>query len=89
MSTYQLQSYLDEVYTRFPESDGRPVIGITGNYDDLSLKLGQSYYQSVVRAGGVPLVIPRSAATWESVSLFAERRGKAAGRSLPSFTDNC
>ena len=58
MSTFQLQSYLDEVYTRFPESDGRPVIGITGNYDDLSLKLGQSYYQSVVRAGGVPLVIP-------------------------------
>ena len=35
-----------------------PVIGITGNYEDLTCKLGQGYYQSVVEAGGVPVIIP-------------------------------
>ena len=34
------------------------MIGITGNYDDLTCKLGRGYYQSVVEAGGVPVVIP-------------------------------
>ena len=58
MERFDLQSYLDDVYARYPEADGKPVIGITGNYDDLSCKLGQGYYKSVVAAGGVPLVIP-------------------------------
>ena len=34
------------------------MIGITGNYDELACKLGRGYYDSVVRAGGVPVVIP-------------------------------
>ena len=58
MTRFDLQSYLDDIYARYPEADTKPVIGITGNYDDLSCKLGQGYYQSVVAAGGVPLVIP-------------------------------
>ena len=58
MERFDLQSYLDDVYARYPEADGKPVIGITGNYDDLSCKLGQGYYKSVVAADGVPLVIP-------------------------------
>jgi len=55
---FDLQSYLDDIYTRFPEGGGKPVIGITGNYEELTCKLGQGYYKSVVKAGGVPLVIP-------------------------------
>ena len=35
-----------------------PVIGITGNYEDLTCKIGRGYYQSVVEAGGVPVIIP-------------------------------
>lgn len=58
MARYDLQSYLDGVYAHFPEGDQRPVIGITGNYEDLTCKLGQGYYKSVVAAGAVPLVIP-------------------------------
>ena len=58
MGRYDLQSYLDEVYSCYPEAERQPVIGITGNYDDLSCKLGQGYYKSVVAAGGVPVVIP-------------------------------
>ena len=58
MNHFQLKTYLDDIYARFPEAEGKPVIGITGNYEDLTCKLGQGYYQSVVAAGGVPLVIP-------------------------------
>lgn len=36
----------------------RPVIGITGNFGDKGCELAQAYYQSVLQAGGVPLVIP-------------------------------
>ena len=52
------QSHLNDVYAHFPEAEKRPVIGITGNYEDLTCKLGRGYYQSVVAAGGVPVVIP-------------------------------
>ena len=38
-----------------------PIIGITGNYGDLSCKLAQGYYKQVEAAGGVPLIIPPSA----------------------------
>jgi len=58
MGRYDLQSHLDALYTRYPEAERRPVIGITGNYEELACKLGQGYYKSVVTAGGVPLVIP-------------------------------
>ena len=58
MGRYDLQSYLDDIYSCYPEAERKPVIGITGNYDDLSCKLGQGYYKSVVAAGGVPMVIP-------------------------------
>lgn len=58
MSRFELQSHLNDVYAHFPEAEKRPVIGITGNYEDLTCKLGRGYYQSVVAAGGVPVVIP-------------------------------
>ena len=60
---FDLQQHLDAVYARFPEADRQPVIGITGNYDDLTCKLGQGYYKSVVAAGGVPVIIPPVADT--------------------------
>ena len=58
MSRFDLQSHLNDVYSHYPEADKRPVIGITGNYEDLTCKLGRGYYQSVVESGGVPVVIP-------------------------------
>lgn len=58
MNRFELQSHLNDVYAHFPEAEKRPVIGITGNYEDLTCKLGRGYYQSVVAAGGVPVVIP-------------------------------
>ena len=45
-------------YSSFPEAPRKPVIGITGNYGELTCKLGEGYYKSVWRAGGVPVIIP-------------------------------
>ena len=61
MKNFDLQAHLNEVYATFPATGRRPVIGITGNYEDLTCKLGKGYYQSVIRAGGVPVIIPPSA----------------------------
>ena len=58
MRQFDLQSYVSDVYAGFPAADQRPVIGITGNYDDSTCKLGQGYYESVVKAGGVPVILP-------------------------------
>ena len=55
---FDLQAQLEGIYARFPEASPKPVIGITGNYEDLTCKLGRGYYQSVVEAGGVPVIIP-------------------------------
>lgn len=63
MKRFDLQSHLNDVYAAFPAAQHGPVIGITGNYEDLTCKLGRGYYQSVVAAGGVPVVIPPVADT--------------------------
>ena len=55
---FDLRAQLEAVYARFPEASPMHVIGITGNYEDLTCKLGRGYYQSVVEAGGVPVIIP-------------------------------
>ena len=64
MNRYDWQSQLAEkVYATFPESSPRPVIGITGNYGDSTCKLAEGYYKSVLKAGGVPVIIPPLADT--------------------------
>ncbi|MBR2206944.1 MAG: membrane dipeptidase [Prevotella sp.] len=55
---FDLQAQLEGIYAQFPEASPKPVIGITGNYEDLTCKIGRGYYQSVVEAGGVPVIIP-------------------------------
>jgi len=61
MKQFNLQAHVDDVYSQFPAAEHRPVIGISGNYADLCCTLGRGYYQSVIAAGGVPVVIPPSA----------------------------
>ena len=55
---FDLEAGMEAVYGRFPEAQRKPVIGITGNYEDLTCKLGKGYYQKVVEAGGVPVIVP-------------------------------
>ena len=55
---FDWQSQLAKAYTTFPEAPNKPVIGITGNYGELTCKLAETYYKSVWKAGGVPVIIP-------------------------------
>ena len=55
---FDWQSQLAKAYTSYPEAPYKPVIGITGNYDELTCKLAETYYKSVWKAGGVPVIIP-------------------------------
>ena len=36
----------------------RPLIGITGNYEDGRCTLNDSYYKAVRRAGAIPVILP-------------------------------
>lgn len=58
MRQYDLNAILADVHQNFPVAQRRPVIGITGNYNELTCKLGEGYYKQVVAAGGVPMIIP-------------------------------
>lgn len=51
---------LDELYSRATVrfAEPRPLIVITGNHAEPGCTLGAGYYESVLRAGGLPLVIP-------------------------------
>lgn len=55
-----MQYNLDECYAQATQSlaPERPVIAITGNFGEKGCELAEGYYQSVVRAGGTPLIVP-------------------------------
>ena len=56
--SFDINSEYDGLHRRFPNHKEAPLIGITGNFNDGNLSLASGYYQSVIQAGGVPLVIP-------------------------------
>lgn len=58
MESFDLQAYLDEIYSNFPPEYWKPVIGITANYAEGEARLMDRYYKQVVSAGGVPVLIP-------------------------------
>lgn len=55
---YCLDNHLDKIYGHFPEYREKPVIGITANHADIDITLREKYCQQVVKAGGVPMLIP-------------------------------
>lgn len=58
MKSFDLNSYLNEVYSTFPSAKRQPIIGITANYDDGKACLRDLYYKQIVDAGGTPMLIP-------------------------------
>lgn len=42
----------------YPNASSQPVIGITGNFGEKGCELAEGYYQSILKAGGTPLIIP-------------------------------
>ena len=60
---FDWQSQLATAYASYPEAQRKPIIGLTGNFDEQTCKLKDGYYKSVLRAGGVPVIIPPLADT--------------------------
>lgn len=46
------------LHTHFPGALRKPLIGITGNFGEKGCELAEGYFESVVRAGGSPVVLP-------------------------------
>lgn len=55
---YDLNAKYDKLTSCFKVRDARPLIGITSTFNNAQSQLNQVYYTSIVRAGGVPYIIP-------------------------------
>lgn len=55
---FNTRSEYDRLHTVYPAWEKRPAIGITANYRDGNAALAEAYYQSVIAAGGTPVIIP-------------------------------
>ena len=58
LSAFDIQSAYDALHRSFSVRKGAPVIGLTGNFRDGDCTLAEGYYQSVLKAGGVPVILP-------------------------------
>jgi len=55
---FDWKSEYAKINADFKTKESRPVIAITGNYDKETCMLAEGYYQSVLKAGGIPMIIP-------------------------------
>ncbi|MBQ9362278.1 MAG: gamma-glutamyl-gamma-aminobutyrate hydrolase family protein [Bacteroidaceae bacterium] len=60
MDAFDWQGEYVRLNTGTGTAEARPLIGITGNYSQETCTLAEGYYQSVLRAGGIPVVVPPS-----------------------------
>ena len=58
MNPMNWQATYETINGHLPKGDSRPLIGITGNYANETCTLAEGYYQSVLKAGGTPFIIP-------------------------------
>ena len=55
---FDIQADYDRIHRTFPGYKTAPVIGLTGNFQDGNCMLAEGYYQSILKAGGTPFIIP-------------------------------
>lgn len=58
MNAFNWKADYDERHSSYPGYKHTPLIGITGNFGDKGVELAEGYYQSVLKAGATPVVIP-------------------------------
>ena len=56
--TFDIDSLYTELHHTFPTHKKSPVIGISGNFREGDCTLAEGYYQSILQAGGTPMIIP-------------------------------
>ena len=73
---YSATEDYDRLNQEFPNCEARPLIGITGNFDEGQLKLLPGYFRSIEAAGGLAIVIPpRSCCDKATVALLERLDG--------------
>ena len=55
---FDIAADYDRIHWTFPPHKSSPVIGLTGNFRDSDCTLAEGYYQSILKAGGTPFIIP-------------------------------
>ena len=55
---FDISAIYDDMHNQFPMYKNRPIIGLTGNFHDNECTLAEGYYLSVLKAGGIPLILP-------------------------------
>ncbi len=58
MKNFSLQYHLEQIHAQFPPAKSKPIIGLTANFCDGDASLRDRYYMQIVRAGGIPVLIP-------------------------------
>ena len=56
--TFDITTYYHQFHQQLPSQQTAPMIGLTGNYNDSNCTLAEGYYQSILQAGGIPVIIP-------------------------------
>jgi len=70
MDSFDWQGEYARLTTGYSTQEAKPLIGITGNYANETCTLAEGYYQSVVRAGGIPVIIPPGSPSLNDASLL-------------------
>lgn len=55
---FDWEAAYDQYHNHFPSFKKQPIIGITGNFGEKGCELGEGYFESVLKAGGTPIIIP-------------------------------
>ena len=58
MKNFSLPYHLEQIHAQFPPAKSKPIIGLTANFCDGDTSLRDRYYMQIVRAGGIPVLIP-------------------------------
>ncbi len=82
-SAFDIQSDYQHTHATLPNTQPAPVIGLTGNFSDNNCTLAEGYYQSILRAGGVPVIIP----PYEDAGLLVQTLNRIDGLLLTGGGD--
>lgn len=58
LPTFDIMSDYTRTNSTFPGYKAAPLIGLTGNYSEGNCALAEGYYQSILKAGGIPIILP-------------------------------
>lgn len=83
LPAFDIQSDYERMHRHLPPREGAPVIGLTGNFCDGNCALAEGYYRSVVKAGGVPFILP----PYDDPALLADALDRIDGLLLSGGAD--